>query len=208
MSRYLDAKCRLCRREGAKLFLKGDRCNTPKCPVEKKGAVPPGQHGMRRNRRRASEYGIQLREKQKLKRIYGISEDRLKTLFTRAKKEKGSTGEALLGFLERRLDNVVYRLGFTPSRSVARQIVSHGHVLVNGKMVNIASYRVDREEVISLKTKASKVPEVKSSLDQKEIKIPGWLEKKGGAGRVSDLPGESDFPQDINIHLIIEYYSR
>jgi len=208
MSRYLGPACRLCRREGSKLFLKGSRCYSPKCPIDKKGAVPPGQHGARRGGRRRSEFGEQLREKQKTKRIYNLNEKQLKNLFQEARKDRAATGKSLLKLLERRLDNVVFRLGFTPSRTVARQIVSHRHVLVNGRKVNIASFRVKKGDVISLASEATKVPVVKACLDQKDYKLPGWLERKAGAGRVLDFPAEEDIPQEIDAQLIVEFYSR
>jgi small subunit ribosomal protein S4 len=208
MSRYLEPKCRLCRREGVKLFLKSGRCSSPKCPIEKKGAVPPGQHGAKRGFKRTSEYGLQLREKQKLKRMYGIFETQIRKLFKVSRKQKAATGEVLLRMLEQRLDNVVYRLQLAPSRSVARQIVSHGHVFVNNKKVKVASFQVKPNDVISLSAKALKIPEIKRSLDQKEVKLPSWLEKKAAVGKVISLAQRQDFPQDINEQLIIEYYSR
>jgi len=208
MSRYLEPKCRLCRREGTKLFLKSGRCSTSKCPIEKKGAVPPGQHGARRGFRRTSEFGLQLREKQKLKRIYNIFEKQLKNLFKIARKEKSATGEVLLRLLEHRLDNAVYRLQLASSRSVARQIISHGHILVNNRRVKSASYRVKPGEVITLSNKAMKIPEVKRILDQKETQLPSWLERKAAVGKIAGFAQRQDFPQEINDKLIIEYYSR
>ncbi len=208
MSRYLDAKCKLCRREGVKLFLKGSRCFSPKCPIERKGAVPPGQGGTKRSFRRLSEYGQQLREKQKLKRIYGIREKQLKKLFTEARKKRGATGTSLMNQIERRLDNVIFRLGIAGSRTVARQIISHKHVLINNKKVNIASYRVKKDDIISLDKIALKIPEVKRILDQKENKFPSWLERKGAVGRVKNLPSGADFLEEIDLKLIVEYYSR
>lgn len=208
MSKYLEPSCRLCRREGTKLFLKGSRCYSPKCPIEKKGAVPPGQHGARRGARRSSEFGEQLREKQKTKRIYGVREKQAKNLFKEARKDRSATGKAFLKLLERRLDNVVFRLGFTPSRKVARQIVNHRHVLVNGRKVNIASFRVKKGEVISLSTKATEIPVVKVCLDQKDYKLPSWLERKATVGKVIDLPADEDLPQEIDIQLIVEFYSK
>lgn len=208
MPRYLDAKCRLCRREGVKLFLKGSRCFSPKCPIERKGAVPPGQGGVKKSFRRLSEYGQQLREKQKLKRTYGIREKQLKKLFKEARKHRGATGTALINQIERRLDNVVFRLGLASSRSVSRQIISHKHVLVNNRKVNIASYRIKKDDIISLDKIALKIPEVKKTLDQKENKLPSWLERKGAIGRVKNLPSEADFLKEIDLKLIVEYYSR
>jgi small subunit ribosomal protein S4 len=208
MSRYLESSCRLCRREGLKLFLKGSRCNSPKCPIEKRGAVPPGQHGVKRGARRGSEYGEQLREKQKAKRIYGVREKQVKNLFKEARKDRSATGKAFLKLLERRLDNVVFRLGFAPSRKVARQIVNHRQVLVNGRKVNIASFRVKKGDVISLSTKATQIPTVKVCLDQKDYKLPSWLERKAAVGKVIDLPSDEDLPQEIDAQLIVEFYSR
>lgn len=207
MSRYFGPKCRLCRREGVKLFLKGARCSSPKCPLEKKGAVPPGQHGLRKSRG-ASEYGKQLREKQKTKRTYGVNEKQMKNYFSKARKHKTNTGKALFRLLETRLDSVVFRLGFAPSRSVARQIVNHGHVSVNGQRVNIPSFIVKKEDVVTLSSKASKIPVVKAMLGEKEYQAPSWLLKKGGTGKIIDLPKDEELPSEINESLIIEYYSR
>lgn len=207
MARYLDGKCRLCRREGVKLFLKGKRCLSPKCPIERKGAVPPGVKGTKRARR-PSEYGIQLREKQKAKRTYGILEAQFKRYFKKARKVKGATGEALLRMLEQRLDNIVYRLGFSPSRSASRQIVSHGHVLVDGKKVNIPSYQVRVGETISLSPKGLKIKEVEETLAQKNVIIPSWLERKAAVGRVKKLPERDEIGGEINEQQIVEYYSR
>lgn len=206
MARYTGPKCRLCRRQNTKLFLKGDRCYSPKCPIERKGALPPGQHGQR-GRRRISDFGKQLREKQKAKRIYGILERQFKRYFDLASKKKGIRGEALMQILESRLDNVVYRLGFTPSRSVAKQIISHGHVLVNGKKVNIVSYNTKPNEIISLKPKALELPIIKKIVDSK-IKPVAWLEKKAVVGKVIRYPKKEEIDTDINDQLIIEYYSR
>lgn len=207
MARYLDSKCRLCRREGTKLFLKGERCLTPKCPLEKKGAVAPGQHGLKRSRR-LSEYGIQLREKQKAKRTYGVLERQFRRYFKKAFKKRGVTGEALLQLLELRLDNVVYRLGLVPSRSVARQLVHHGHILVDGKKVDIPSYQVKPGQVINLNPKAMKIEVVKKSLAEKKKEIPSWLQKKAAVGKIIRLPTREEIGADIAEQLIVEYYSR
>lgn len=207
MARYKDAKCRLCRREGVKLFLKGERCFSPKCPIEKKGAVPPGQHGSKR-RRRLSGYGQQLREKQKTKRLYGVLEKPFRNYFSRAVKKGEATGEILLQLLESRLDNLVYRLGLTPSRSVARQLVSHGHVLVDGKKVNIPSYQVKPGQVVSLSAKGLKLEPVKASLANKSAKVPDWLQRKAGIGKMKRLPERSEMPSEIDENLIVEFYSR
>ena len=207
MARYLDSKCRLCRREGTKLFLKGERCFSPKCPLEKKGAVAPGQHGLKM-RRRLSEYGVQLREKQKAKRTYGVLERQFRRYFKKAFKKRGITGEALLQLLESRLDNVVYRLGFVPSRSVARQLVHHGHILVDGKKVDIPSYQVKPGQVINLNPKAMKIEVVKKSLAEKKKEIPSWLQKKAAVGKIIRLPTREEIGADIAEQLIVEYYSR
>ena len=207
MARYLDSKCRLCRREGTKLFLKGERCFSPKCPLEKKGAVAPGQHGLKM-RRRLSEYGVQLREKQKAKRTYGVLERQFRRYFKKAFKKRGVTGEALLQLLEPRLDNVVYRLGFVPSRSVARQLVRHGHILVDGKKVDIPSYQVKPGQVINLNPKAMKMEVVKKSLAEKKKEIPSWLQKKAAVGKIIRLPTREEIGADIAEQLIVEYYSR
>jgi len=207
MARYIDPKCRLCRREGTKLFLKGERCFSPKCPLEKKGAVAPGQHGLKM-RRRLSEYGVQLREKQKAKRTYGVLERQFRRYFKKAFKKRGVTGEALLQLLESRLDNVVYRLGFVPSRSVARQLVRHGHILVDGKKVDIPSYQVKPGQVINLNPKAMKMEVVKKSLAEKKKEIPSWLQKKAAVGKIIRLPTREEIGADIAEQLIVEYYSR
>lgn len=206
MGRYLGPKCRLCRREGTKLFLKGERCFSPKCPIEKKQALPPGQHGVR-GRRRLSDYGIQLREKQKLQRLYGIVEKQLKRYFGRALKKKGDTGEVLLQLLETRLDNIVYRLGFVPSRSVARQLISHGHVLVDGKKADIASFNVKPGQTVTVSSEALDFAQVKKSLAEKG-KIPVWLEKKAAVGRLARLPEREEVEAEVDESLIVEFYSR
>ena len=204
--RYLGPKCKLCRREGVKLFLKGERCFSSKCPIEKKQALPPGQHGAR-GRRKLSDYGVQLREKQKLKRLYGITEKQLKRYFDRALKRKKDTGEVLLQILETRLDNIVYRLGFVPSRSMARQLVSHGHVLVDGKKVNIPSFNVAPGQTVTVSSKALSLAYVKKSLAE-EKKSPVWLEKKAAVGRLVRVPEREEVEADIDENLIVEFYSR
>lgn len=207
MAKYNEAKCRLCRREGIKLFLKGERCFSSKCPVEKKGAVPPGQHG-RKSRREPSNFGKQLREKQKAKRIYGVLERQFRRYVQKTAKKKGAITQTLLQLLERRLDNVVYRLGFVNSRSVARQLVGHGHVLVNNKRVDIPSYSVKPEELISLDKKAQEMASVRKILGEKKIQPPTWLGRQGPVGKILHLPKNEDVPTDINEMLIAEYYSR
>jgi len=209
MARYLGAKCRLCRAAGTKLFLKAERCYSSKCPLERKGAVPPGQHGQKKKGRvRLSKYGEQLAEKQKIRRIYGVLEKQFRRYFEKALKARGETGKALLQFLERRLDNVVYRLGFAPSRSVARQLVKHGHVLVDNKKVNIPSYQVKPGQIISLTPKTLKMEVVSKSLEEKERKIPSWLQRKAAIGKINRLPEREDIDFDINEDLIVEFYSR
>jgi len=206
MARHTGSKCRLCRREGVKLFLKGDRCFSLKCPIDKKGAVIPGEHGRRRSKR-PSAYGLQLREKQKLKRSYGILEEQLRGYYKEAKKAKGATGELLLRCLESRLDNVVYRLGLTVGRSIARQLVSHGHVLVNGKKIDIPSYRVKVGDTITLASKSFNIPVVKKSLE-KEASVPAWLIRKAGVGKVDRLPNRDEVDFAVDESLIVEFYSR
>jgi len=207
MIKEYSKKCRLCRAAGNKLFLKGQRCFT-KCPIDRRGAVPPGQHGAKR-KRRLSDFGVRLREKQKLKRIYQISETSLKKYFQEARKLKGAaTGEAILQTLESRLDNLVYRLGFTPSRRSSRQLIDHKHVLVNGKVVNIPSFRVKPDSVISLETKALNIAEIKVALEKKDLVLPSWVEKKGPVGRLVRLPKREEIETDINEQLIVEHYSR
>lgn len=207
MAKLYAEKCRLCRASEKKLFLKGSRCFSNKCPITKKGAVLPGQKGTGRKRKK-SDYGVRLIETQKLKKIYGIGERRLKNYFADARKEKESTGEALLQLLELRLDNVVYRLGFVPSRRSARQLVSHKHILVDGKKVNIASFKIKPGQVISLDGKAIKTDLVTKSLENKDYIVPVWLEKKAGAGKASHLPKKNEIDTDIDEQLVIEFYSR
>jgi small subunit ribosomal protein S4 len=207
MARYLGPKCRLCRREKTKLFLKGDRCNSPACPLDRRGAVPPGQHGLKTSRSRVSEYGRQLREKQKLKRTYGLLEKQLHHFFKKAQKSKKAAGEVLLQMLESRLDNIVFKLKFAPSRAFARQLISHKHILVEGKKINIPSFMVKPGEIISLDEKALKIEEVKKSLQAKE-KLPAWLKKKAAVGQMVRLPERKEIEGDINEQLIVEYYSR
>jgi small subunit ribosomal protein S4 len=206
MSRYLGPKCKLCRREKTKLFLKGERCYT-QCPIDKKGAVPPGQHGLKMSTRRTSDYSRQLREKQKVKRIYGLFEKQMKNYFQKAVKTKQATGEALLQLLELRLDNVLYRLGFVSSRRLARQLISHKHVLVDGKKVNIPSYRLKKGQAVALGTKALKMDLIKKALADK-TETPKWLKKKAAVGQIIRLPQREEIEGDINDQLIVEYYSR
>lgn len=206
MARYFGPKCRLCRREGKKLFLKGARCFSLKCPLEKKGAVPPGQHGLR-SVKRLSNYGQQLREKQKAKRLYGVLERQFHHYFQKARLKK-ETGEAILQILESRLDNLVYRLGLAPSRSVARQLVSHGHVSVDNRRVDIPSYQIKLGQVISLSSRAIKLESVKESLKDQTRKLPKWLSRKAAVGKMVRLPQRDEIEADINEDLIVEFYSR
>jgi small subunit ribosomal protein S4 len=200
-------KCRLCRREGAKLFLKGMRCFSPKCPIERKGAVPPGIHGMRRTRR-LSEYAIQLREKQKAKRLYGIGESQFKKYFLEATKQEGDRGENLLIMLETRLDNVLYRLGLAPSRTTARQLISHGHVWVNNKRVKIPSYRVSVGDRIIFTRKGWGINYIQEWMARGEVKPPKWLKRLDRGGKVVSLPTRDHIPSDVEESLVVEFYSR
>ena len=208
MARYSGSVCRLCRREGLKLFLKGERCYTDKCAVERR-PYPPGQHGQRRTKH--SDYGIQLREKQKVKRIYGLLEKQFRNTFVLAAKRKGVTGELLLQLLERRLDNIVVRLGFAASHAEARQLVRHGHYTVNGKKVNIPSYEVYEGDVIAVREKSRKVSRITESLEAVERRgIPNWLnlDKDNYSGTVKALPVRADVTMPINESLIVELYSK
>lgn len=208
MARYTDAKCRLCRREGGKLFLKGEKCFTEKCPVEKR-AYPPGQHGQRRSR--PTDYGKQLREKQKLRRIYGVMERQFRNYYKEAARHKGSTGEGLLKLLERRLDNVVYRMGFGVSRSEARQLVRHNAVLVNGKRVNLPSYQVRPNDAIEIAGAAKEHLRIKAAVEAAEQRgIPEWLEvdTKAMKGVFKNAPERSELPSEINESLVVALYSK
>ncbi len=200
MARYTGPKRRLSRREGLALFAKDAKS------LEKKGAVPPGQHGLGR-RRRLSEYGVQLREKQKAKRIFGLLEKQFKRYFEEASKVKGATGLALLQTLETRLDNVVYRLNFAKSRAGARQLVSHGHVAVDGKKVNIPSFRVRANQTIEISPQMRDNTHVQKSLEE-TLTLPGWLERKATVGKVLRIPEREEVEQSINEQLIVEFYSR
>lgn len=206
MSRYTGPVCKICRREGMKLFEKGEKCYTEKCGVEKRN-YPPGVHV--ETRRKVTEYGIRLREKQKVKRMYGLSENQFKRWFAMAEKAKGVTGTNLLVFLERRLDNMVYRLGLAVSRKEARQLVSHTHVTVNGKTVDIPSYLVKEGDEIAIRHK--NLPSVKDALESVVRRgLPSWLEleKEAMTGRVKLLPTREDISIPIKEQLIVEYYSR
>jgi small subunit ribosomal protein S4 len=210
MARYTGPKFRLDRREGVNLLLKGSRSTSGKHPIDKKGVVPPGQHGAKKTyARKQSNYGMQLREKQKVKRIYGVLERQFRKYFAQAAKQKGATGEALLHLLEARLDNIVYSLGFAFSRAQARQLVNHGHVFVNGKKVNIPSYNVKINDVISLSKKGENFEFVKEALKGSDsTKLPEWVERKGSIGKLSRLPNRDELAADINEQAIVEFYSR
>jgi len=208
VARYTDSKCRLCRREGGKLFLKGEKCFTEKCPVEKR-AYAPGQHGQRRTR--VSDYGTQLREKQKLRRIYGVLERQFANYYAEAARHKGSTGEDLLRLLERRLDNVVYRMGFGVSRTEARQLVRHNGIQVNGKRVNLPSFQVRPNDVIEISPKAREQLRVKAALEAAEQRgIPEWVEvdTKAMKGVFKRAPDRADLPSEINESLVVALYSK
>lgn len=208
MARYSGSVCRLCRRENLKLFLKGERCYTDKCAIERRN-YPPGQHGQ--GRPKFSEYSIQLREKQKVKRMYGLLENQFRRTFAAAEKLKGITGEALLTLLERRLDNVVYRLGFACSRADARLLLRHGHIQVNGKKVTIPSYLVRAGDVISVREKSRQMVRVVSALEGAQRRgVPEWVEldREQFSGRIKLLPTRGDITAPINEKLIVELYSK
>jgi small subunit ribosomal protein S4 len=208
MARYIDPTCRLCRREGTKLFLKGTRCNTDKCAIVRRD-YSPGQHG--KNKAKLSDYGIQLREKQKVKRIYGILEKQFRRYFAKASKSKGVTGELLLQQLERRLDNVIFRCGFAASRSQARQIVRHGIVYVNNKKVNIPSYPTDKEEVVNIKDKEKIQKYIRTVLEiTKDRAECDWIDvdKDNLKAKIKRLPERNDIAIPIKEQLIVELYSK
>lgn len=207
MARYTDANCRLCRREGQKLFLKGERCYSPKCALERRN-FPPGQNGQGR-RSKTSDYGLQLREKQKTKRFYGLQETQFRNLFDKAARKQGITGENLLIMLETRLDNVVFRLGFASSRKEARQLVVHGHFQVNGKKVNIPSYTVKAGDVITVKEKSQNSPKFKEVKDM-TITVPSWMsvDVQKLEGKVLQIPTREEIDTPIAEHLIVELYSK
>ncbi|MFA5637385.1 MAG: 30S ribosomal protein S4 [Anaerovoracaceae bacterium] len=206
MARYTDANCRLCRREGQKLFLKGERCYSTKCAMEKR-SYAPGQHGQ--GRKKVSEYGTQLREKQKAKRFYGLQEAQFRNLFDKAVKRKGITGENLLMFLETRLDNVVFRLGFASSRKEARQLVTHGHFTVNGRKVNIPSYLCSEGDIIKVKEKSTQSPKFRE-IKEMTITVPSWLtvDVDKLEGKVLNLPTRDEIDTPVAEHLIVELYSK
>ncbi len=208
MARYIDSVCKLCRREGMKLFLKGERCLSDKCAFERR-SYGPGVHGQRQ--RKQSEYGVRLREKQKVKRLYGLLEKQFRNYYHRAARQKGITGENLLRLLERRLDNVVYRLGLAHSRKQARQLVRHNHLLVNGRKVNIPSYIVNQGDKVAVKEKSRKLEAFLTALERVDARgVPAWLEidREQARGVFLNLPAREDIDQDIQEQLIIELYSK
>ena len=207
MARYTDSVCRQCRREGAKLFLKGDRCFGAKCAIVKR-PTPPGQHGV--SRKKQSQYGIQLREKQKARRAYGVLEGQFRGYFQQASRMKGVTGENLLMLLERRLDNVVYRLGMGASRAHARQLVTHGHIRVNGKKVNIPSFRVKLNDEITIRSGSQSMENLKQLREEGNRMVPKWLslDHENLVGKVIAMPQRDDIDLTIEEHQIVELYSR
>lgn len=207
MAKYIDPKCRLCRREGVKLYLKGERCFSPKCPIEKRGAQIPGQHGKKRTHGRISGYGTQLREKQKAKRTYAVLENQFHKYYEIAIKSSANTGEVLMQLLESRLDNIVFKLGFVASRSLARQLVTHGNVNIDGKKVDIASYITKPGQIITISPKAQKFAFVSPNLTDKAVPSK-WLSRKGAEGKIDRLPTRDEIGSDIKENLIIEFYSR
>ena len=208
MATYREAKCRLCRREGGKLFLKGDKCYNGKCPFEKR-PVAPGAHGLAAARKKVSEYGKQLREKQKVKRIYGVQEGQFRSYYEKADRMKGITGENMLSLLERRLDNVIFRMGIGVSRAQARQLVNHGHFVVNGKKVNVPSYIVKVGDVVSVKENKTS-NKYFEAVKANKVTTPKWLEfdPEKLQGKILALPVREDIDSQISEHMIVELYSK
>lgn len=210
MAKYTGPACRLCRRENTKLFLKGEKCNTDKCPLVRRGKAP-GQHGANAARKRVKEYGLQLREKQKAKRYYGILEKQFENYFEKADKKPGQTGENLLTMIERRLDNVVYRMGMADSRRQARQLVRHGHITVNGKKADIPSIILKKGDVVSIKEKSRKSELIKMLIENITARtVPAWLDvdKENIVATVAALPAREDIDFPFEEHLIVELYSK
>lgn len=209
MARYRDAQCRLCRREGEKLFLKGDRCVTDKCAFERRGYAP-GQHG-HDSRRKISDYGLQLREKQKARRMYGILERQFRNYYEKAARQRGITGENLLRLLESRLDNVIYRLGFAPSRNTARQLVRHRHFMINERIVDIPSYQVKAGDIVQVRDKSQKLAAIQAALKRidRRTELP-WLhvDKTKMTGQILSMPKREEIPTPIQEHLIVGLYSK
>ncbi len=209
MAKYTGAVCRICRREGMKLFLKGERCYTEKCAVERRPDQAPGEHGL--SRVKFSEFGIRLREKQKVRRIYGLTEGQFRRYFERASRVKGITGELLISLLERRLDNVVFRLGFASSRKEAREMVRYGHILINGKKLDIPSYQIKLGDILKVREGSQKLERINKSLEILARRgLPDWLEleKENYKGIVKRLPQRGDVTFPIEEQLIVEFYSR
>jgi small subunit ribosomal protein S4 len=208
MARYIGALCRICRREGEKLFLKGDRCYTEKCAVERR-KYPPGQHGQ--GFRKLSDYGIQLREKQKVRKMYGLLERQFRRYFYEAERKKGITGEMLLKLIESRLDTVVFRMGFAPNRRRARQLIGHGHISVNSKEVNLPSYQIRGGDVVEVKETSRDMPEIVESLSKSEHRgMPGWVEVDSSnfRGKVLHIPSRDEIQLPVQEQLIVELYSK
>lgn len=208
MARYTGSLCRICRRETEKLFLKGDRCFTEKCSVERR-QYPPGQHGQRRGK--LSDYGVQLREKQKVRNIYGVFERQFRKYFHNAERKKGVTGEVLLQYLEKRLDNIVFRMGFAPNRRGARQLITHGHFLVNGRKVNVPSFLVQTGDVIETREKSREIPIIKESIAKGEQRgVPSWLEvdAQNLKAKVLQIPTREEIQLPAQEQLIVELYSK
>jgi len=208
MARYLEARCRQCRREGVRLYLKGSRCFTPKCAIDRR-AYAPGQHGQTRAKK-LSDYGLQLREKQKVRKVYSVNERQFRNYFEEAEHRPGVTGEILLQLLERRLDNVVYRLAFASSRSQGRQLVSHGHFQVNGRPVNVASFQVKVGDVVEVRPGSRNVATIQEGLAGGARRAPAWLvlDPVGMKGSVLSLPRRDEIDTEVADNLIIAYYSR
>ena len=210
MARHLDSVCKLCRREGEKLFLKGDRCFSPKCSFERR-SYPPGLHGRQGQfRRKESDYKLQLREKQKVRRLYGVFERQFRRYFRQAQRQKGLTGVNLLTILESRLDNVIYRLGLASSRAQARQLISHGHFSVNDRKTNVSSFQVSIGDVVAVRDKSKKNGFFQEAADSIDAgRVPDWLslDTKGLSGRVINLPSREHIDVTLNEQLIVEYYS-
>ncbi len=209
MGRYIDSSCRLCRRERQKLFIKGTKCFTEKCPVERRG-YPPGQHGQTR-RQKISEYGVQLREKQKIRRMYGLQEVQFHNYFQKALRQSGRTGENLVKLLERRLDNILYRMGFAPSRKAGRQLITHGHIMVNNTVVTIPSYLLKSGDVVHIVEKSKKLEIIHSSMKRmKDSSMLPWLslDKAAISGTFLNVPDRADIPLNANEQLVVELYSK
>jgi small subunit ribosomal protein S4 len=208
MARHIDSVCKLCRRERQKLFLKGQKCYTEKCPIESRNYAP-GQHGLSR-RAKISEYGVQLREKQKIKRMYGLLETQFRNYFEKAIKQKGITGENLIKLLERRLDNVVFRLGFAASRSQARQLIKHRHLMVNDRLVDIPSYLVSQGDIVKVREKSKKLDAIHNSLKRVKESTYPWLtvDKATLTGTFLQVPERADVPLNANEQLVVELYSK